>query len=385
MNEAGVTLAVGATSTHRRTRAPSLGRVATLDFFRGVGLWTIYIDHIDPNVWSYLTLGRFGFSDFAEVFVFISGYVNAAMYSRLIEIGGFPAALQKLLSRMARLYIAHIATMVLSLALLAAGLGIGLKLSDPGLYVWSENVGHYITRILLLQYAPGLNFLLPLYIIGSPVLVLAVIGLRKVPWITLAASLALWAADQMHVFDPLLRNLEGWTFHPLAWQLLFVIGAAVQMYRERLERVAESGAVRRVAVAVLFSSLALRALPLFEAGRNVLLHLDLLARLLIHDAGKARLAPSRLVHFLSLLVLVAVLLPRGRRWRDSAVAKLAIACGRDSVFVFSMGLVMSYAADLLILRFNGGPALQFVCSSFGVVAMCTVAWFHKQLPEWKEL
>jgi hypothetical protein len=67
------------------------------------------------------------------------------------------------------------------------------------------------------------------------------------------------------------------------------------------------------------------------------------------------------------------------------MAKLAIMCGRDSVFIFSMGLVMSYAADLVILRFDGGPGLQFVCSAFGVIAMCGVAWFHKQLPEWKQL
>ena len=44
-----------------------------LDLFRGIGLWMIFLDHIPDDVVSWLTLRNYGFSDAAEVFVFISG------------------------------------------------------------------------------------------------------------------------------------------------------------------------------------------------------------------------------------------------------------------------------------------------------------------------
>ena len=46
-----------------------------LDFFRGIGLWMIFLDHIPHDVVGWLTLRNYGFSDAAEFFVFISGYL----------------------------------------------------------------------------------------------------------------------------------------------------------------------------------------------------------------------------------------------------------------------------------------------------------------------
>src|ERR1019366_2747618 len=37
------------------------------DIFRGLGLWILFIDHLEPNFWSHFTPGQFGFSDFAEI------------------------------------------------------------------------------------------------------------------------------------------------------------------------------------------------------------------------------------------------------------------------------------------------------------------------------
>jgi hypothetical protein len=74
-----------------------------VDFVRGLGLWFIYIDHIYPNVCSNLTLQPFGFSDFAEIFVFVSAFLGAAMYQRALASGGFSAAIARLRFRAARL------------------------------------------------------------------------------------------------------------------------------------------------------------------------------------------------------------------------------------------------------------------------------------------
>ena len=46
-----------------------------LDLLRGLGLWMIFLDHIPNDVVAWLTLRNYGFSDAAEFFVFISGYL----------------------------------------------------------------------------------------------------------------------------------------------------------------------------------------------------------------------------------------------------------------------------------------------------------------------
>ena len=53
-----------------------------VDFFRGLALWFIFLDHVPSNTIGHLTLRNFGFSDATEIFVFISGYSAAIAYGR---------------------------------------------------------------------------------------------------------------------------------------------------------------------------------------------------------------------------------------------------------------------------------------------------------------
>jgi hypothetical protein len=96
----------------------SAPRDALVDMVRGIGLWILLIDHIEPDVLARFTPRELGFSDFAEIFVFLSGFINASMYERALGSGGLRKANQKLWSRIGRLYIAHLATMLLCLGIL---------------------------------------------------------------------------------------------------------------------------------------------------------------------------------------------------------------------------------------------------------------------------
>ena len=60
-----------------------------LDLFRGMGLWMIFLDHIPDDVVAWLTLRNYGFSDAAEFFVFISGYLAGYIYGPIIAGGQF--------------------------------------------------------------------------------------------------------------------------------------------------------------------------------------------------------------------------------------------------------------------------------------------------------
>jgi hypothetical protein len=220
-----VTAATPAQSAASQPSPDSWTRSATVDFFRGMGLWIVFIDHIEPNIWSHLTLWRFGFSDFAEIFIFLSGFIGLRSYERALATGDTAAVFKKLGRRMARLYVAHIASMLVSMILIAAFAERGLYLKDASIYTWMQNPARYALRMLTLLYAPSLFTLLPLYIRIAPVLVLAAIGLRRAPKLLLCVSGALWLLTQFSSFH---RMLGPAALHPLAWQFLYVLGATVR-------------------------------------------------------------------------------------------------------------------------------------------------------------
>jgi hypothetical protein len=353
-----------------------------VDFFRGLGLWMVFVDHLHPNFWSHFTLAQLGFCDFAEIFVFLSGYINAGMYERALHSGGIVLALKKLRTRVARLYVAHVATMAASFAILAALAARGLRLNDPIFHVWMENPARYVGRTLLLLYCPDVYSLFPLYILLAPFTLAAIVALRRRPVWTLAVSCALWCAAQSRSADlHIMTTREGWFFRPLAWQFLFVIGAASKMYWPRVRRVAQSRTVRRLAIGVVAAACLLKTAVLIGPAQEWLLQRGpFLARMLAHDAGKARLAPFRIVHFLGLLILILAIPDDRRKWLQSRVGRLAIGAGRDSLFIYSVTLVLTVALNLCLMRWDGGPLVQLACTALGLGAICGIAHARSKVP-----
>ena len=98
---------------------PSSGRDLRLDFFRGLALWFIFLDHIPQNVVGWLTVRNFGFSDATEIFVFISGYTAVIAYSRMMARDGWPRAASRIYRRVWQLYVAHILLFVFFTAQIA--------------------------------------------------------------------------------------------------------------------------------------------------------------------------------------------------------------------------------------------------------------------------
>ena len=66
-------------------------RDARVDFFRGLALLFIFIDHIPGNSLAWLTLHNFGFADAGEIFVALAGYAAFLAYARTFEDEGAAA------------------------------------------------------------------------------------------------------------------------------------------------------------------------------------------------------------------------------------------------------------------------------------------------------
>jgi hypothetical protein len=63
---------------------PPKVRDQRLDLLRGVANWAIFLDHIPNNAVNWITQRNYGFSDAADLFVFIFGYTASFVYARIM-------------------------------------------------------------------------------------------------------------------------------------------------------------------------------------------------------------------------------------------------------------------------------------------------------------
>src|SRR5918992_5738703 len=181
------------------SRTLAVERDLRIDFFRGLALFCIFIDHLPNNIVAEFTLQSMMFSDAAEVFILISGYTAGMVYGRAMERQGFLIAAVRIYHRVWQLYVAHVflfmifmATMAytagaLNTSLYAEEFGAGNFLNEPGLAV---------VKALTLQFQPAFMNILPLYIVLLAVLPFVLAGFRSWPGVMLFASFALWVAVQ---------------------------------------------------------------------------------------------------------------------------------------------------------------------------------------------
>src|SRR6478609_5933197 len=173
-----------------------------LDLFRGIGLWMIFLDHIPHDVVAWLTLRNYGFSDAAEFFVFISGYLVGWIYGPIIAGGWFLAATKRLVMRAWQMYVAHIMLFLLFTAQIARTVR---KFDNPmyedefNVHAFLQHPDVLIGQALTLRYKPVNLDVLPLYITliaASPLILWCLV--RRPNW-TLLGSVILYVASR--VFD----------------------------------------------------------------------------------------------------------------------------------------------------------------------------------------
>ncbi len=216
---------------------PLPGRDVRLDLFRGLANWAIFLDHIPHEVLSWITIKNYGFSDAADLFVFISGYTAAFVFGRLMIDRGYAAAASRLAKRAFTLYAAHIIVVVIYIAVIAC---VSRQFHDPddlnqfNVAVFMNMPFREFIQALALRYKPVNLDVLPLYILllgaFAPALWLMV---RKPNW-TLAGSLVLYVAARYLGWNLPASPSGLWYFNPFAWQLLFFVGAWIASSQGRV-------------------------------------------------------------------------------------------------------------------------------------------------------
>jgi hypothetical protein len=338
-----------------------------IDACRGIALWFIFLDHVPNNIGSWLTLRNYGFSDAAEVFMFVSGVTCALAYGKALRFEGWTGVVRRTLRRSWDIYVAFL-LLTLGCVILVHLAG-GRLADESNTRILLDHPGEKLAQAAVLLYRPVNTDVLPIFVLlhlsFAPLLWL----LLRVPNVTLGASLTLYAL--VHVFGWTIPGPNGhWAFNPLAWQLLVVLGAWWMIEDRSVRPWVTSRTARALAVLYLLFSLVIVLSPHIKP-------LDALIpqalSQLIYPLDKSNLDPLRLLHFLAIAVLAAWLVPRDWSWLKTPVMRGAICCGQNSLPIYCVGVLLAFASHMALLGISDGLAMQIVLSLGGIGAMIATA------------
>src|SRR5215467_16054426 len=203
-----------------------------LDFFRGIALFSIFIDHVDWNSpLAQFTLRSVGFFDAADVFILISGYTAGMVYGRAIGRQGLLRAGMRIYHRVWQLYVAHVflfMQFMATVAYLVDDLNNAIYAEEFRAADFLKEPGVAVIKALTLQFQPDFMDILPLYIVLLAVLPFVLVGFRLWPAGVLIASFGLWGAVQVNKSFALAAYPgpdHVWYFNPFSWQALFFLDA----------------------------------------------------------------------------------------------------------------------------------------------------------------
>lgn len=353
-----------------------------LDFFRGLALLLIFISHMPGNWLARYKPGAFGFSDSADIFVFVSGYAASLAYGKIFRRVRFHAAAARIVKRFAELYTCNLVLLFTIAMLCAAGnrfLETGVDYIDLlNLTYFFEHTPEALMGFFALRYVPNYFDILTMYMVVIGMLPLYILLSRVHVTVPILASTSLyicvpifgWQLPAEIAFD------RPWFFNPFAWQFLFFTGFSFGSgwlkpppFRRWLTIICAVFVVLSIPVSnfPIYSHF-----KLLETIRD---HLDPLV-------SKTNLGILRYLHFLCLTYLSIIFLKgRGHVLHAQALAPV-IKAGQQALPVFLSGIAMSFLAGMA-LDLWGRTILKTLTVNFAgigilVLTAYVVAWFKSQ-------
>ena len=359
-----------------RALFPLNGRDLRLDLLRGIANWAIFLNHIPNNAVNWITTRNYGFSDGAELFVFISGYTAALVYGRIMRDHGFVIGATRLAKRVWQLYVAHV---MLLLIYVAAVVYVALRfrydnlLHEFNIAYLTQNPIKTLIEGLALRFKPYNLDVLPLYIVLMAFFPFVLWIMLRRPGLTILGSLVLYLAARHYGWNLAAYPEGSWFFNPFCWQLMFCLGAwAALGGGVSLRLLINSQSLIYFGCAYLVFALIMTLAAAFESLGS------LIPKWLFDSFNpndKTNLAPYRALHFVAIALLVARFLPKdwkGLQWR---CFDPVIKCGQQSLPVFCIGVFLSFVAYFLVTISYGTLLVQILVSAAGIAILCGVAYY----------
>jgi hypothetical protein len=352
-------------------------RDARVDFFRGLALYMILVDHVIDDPIAKFTYQHFGFSDAAEIFVFLSGVSCGIVYSRVLIRRGWHGLMTALSKRAGLIYCYYLLSSVAVLLLFGGVSGFleNVPVLDQSFMVDHEHPLSAIWSTAFLMSAPDLPGILTLYLVLTLVFIpLFLIGATRSAALPLAVSSFIWIISQFYP-EPATRSTFHPYFNPLAWQFLFSIGMFLGFKYNNLDwSKLRSMQIFRWLVVGAWAILTVSFLCRFTCflSWKFQLHFDwfCMSQITYHQM-KRNLSAIRLLHFLSVVFLVTTYIKSSNpilKW-PAAVAVRRV--GMCSLEIFSMSVVLSALLNIINV-YDQPPLLEKLILDAAIIILMTL-------------
>jgi hypothetical protein len=364
--------------------APSQGRDPRLDFFRGSAMFIIYIAHCRGNVlWHYIP-ARFGLSDAADMFVFLSGMAASIAFGGTFLRQGLLIGTARIVHRCWQLLIAHLGLFFTVAMVVIAGTrwyGDTDYVEVLGLQRFFADTPSSLIGLFTLTYVPHYFDILPVYIVVLAMVPVAMLLARINPLLVPAVSVVLYiAAVRLGLNFPANADEQAdWFFNPFAWQLIFFTGFSLG--RGWISVPLDSKPLLSGSILVLAAGLAI-SLPIVFTH---VMWIDMLRIWIMEHSDKTNLDLLQYVHFLASAYVAVVILKGRETILLTPVLRPFVKCGQQALAVFLSGMVLSHIGGMIFDHAGNGAEMQLLVNGVSFAALFaiayTVAWF-KATP-WK--
>jgi hypothetical protein len=351
-----------------------------IDLFRGLSLWVIFIDHIPESVFQRFTLRNFGFSDAAEILVFLSGLASGIVYGRVARDNGSATAAARAFRRGVEIYLAQIVLIALYIAeALWFAHWHERYLHDANVAIFQSAPGLTALQALILRYAPvnidALTLMVVLHLALAAVLPLMI----RRPTTVLIGSVTLYLTA--HLLDwSIPAYPRGYIyFNPLDWQLLYVIAVWWALTgRDHFRSLETSRALSIVCAAFLVFALIVTLGWQYPALKW--LDPQWLSDL-IYPIEKSDLAALRLLHFLALAFMCWHVIPSNHAILQSRLLRPLVQCGEHSLVIFCASVLLSFAAHFVLVQMSNDLVSQLLVAAGGIAVMSALAALLSRLDQ----
>jgi hypothetical protein len=358
---------------------PAKFRDPRLDFFRGIALFVILVSHTRGDWLSDWIPARFGLSDAAAMFVFVSGYAGGLAFGGVYKRAGWWLGTARIGLRIWQLYIAQLAVVVV-----VAALAVTANRLIPGEddyrsilqldHLFADPSGALL-GVVTLTYVPHYLDILPVYMVVLAMVPIAVALARLVhPLAVLVASAALWALANAYGWNLPGDASEprGWFFDPFCWQVLFFTGFSLSM--KWLTPPPADRRIFRAAVVYILFGVAVTVPVIYQTVPG----LDVVQAWIVDHADKTFLDPLQILHFFATAyVAVYVLVDRLHLIQGAKVRPL-VKCGQQALSIFIAGIFLADVGGMAYDQLGTGLGAQILVNgvAFGVLFAVAygVAW-----------
>lgn len=361
-------------------KLPHLGekqRDLRLDLFRGLANWLIFLGHVPDSILAWFTTRNYGFSDGADLFVFISGYTATLVYSRMMIERGFVVGATRLWKRAWQLYVAQLLLFLFYTAAIhyvAHRWDLGHLMDQFNVARLMDDPVDTLVQALTLRFKPLNLDVLPLYIVLMSFFPFVLWCLLRWPDMTMFGSVALYLMARRYGWNLTSYPTGYWYFDPFAWQLLFMLGGWFALSgSQQLQRIASSRYA--IMISVIFVVFAF-VVTLSASMPGLQLPVPDELRSLFVPNDKTYLGPYRVAHLLALLVLAINLVPRDWPALARPLLRPLIKCGQQSLEVFCVGIFLSFIAHLVLITRSDGILTELMVGICGIAIMVGVAYYR---------